>query len=113
MAGFLVMIGAISSLFVLLPYVLLMWRLTNAQRVVAFVVISVVLLALSSEVFELSRLSMDEFLQSIWSFVFFSLVLGWFVCGFVHLAIMAVAGCFHVLLSFCHGTGSPIAPAQD
>src|SRR5690349_8618724 len=78
MAGVLSMIGAIAALFVLFPYILVMWRLTNAQRVVAFAVIGVVLLALSSHGFDLSHPLLDQFLQGIWSFVFFALMLGWF-----------------------------------
>ena len=112
MAGVLSMIGAISALFVLFPYVLVMW-LTNAQRVVAFAVISVVLLALSSQGFDLSHSLLDQFLQGIWSFVGFALMLGWFVCGFVHAAVVAVAGFLQVLLSFCHGSGSQAAPTKD
>jgi formate-dependent nitrite reductase membrane component NrfD len=113
MEGFLLLIGAISALFVLLPYLLLMWRLTNRQRVVAFAAISVVLLVLSGQVFDLSHPSQNQFLQGIWSFVFFALMLGWFVCGFVHAAVVAVAGCFRALLTFCHGPASQAAPAQD
>jgi hypothetical protein len=90
MEGFLLLIGAISALFVLLPYLLLMWRLTNRQRVAAFAAISVVLLVLSGQVFDLSHPSQNQFLQGIWSLVFFALMLGWFVCGFVHAAVVAL-----------------------
>ena len=111
MAGYLVLIGAISALFVLLPYVLLMRRLTNVQRVIAFAATSVALLVMSSQVFGLSHPSGNQLLQGIWSLVFFALMLGWFVCGFIHMTAVAVARLFHVLLAFCHGPEA--APAQD
>ena len=113
MAGYLVLIGAISALFVLLPYVLLMRRLTNVQRVIAFAATSVALLVMSSQVFGFSQPSANQLLQGVWSLVFFALMLGWFVCGFVHMMAVAVARLFHVLLAFCHGPGSQAAPAQD
>ena len=111
MAGYLVLIGAISALFVLLPYVLLMRRLTNVQRVIAFAATSVALLVMSSQVFGLSQPSANQMLQGIWSLVFFALMLGWFVCGFVHMTAVAVARLFNLLLAFCHGPEA--APAQD
>ena len=113
MAGYLVLIDAISALFVLLPYVLLMRRLTNVQRFVAFAATSVALLVMSSQVFGLSQPSANQLLQGIWSLVFFALMLGWFVCGFIHMTAVAVARLFHLLLAFCHGPGSRAAPAQD
>ena len=85
MVGLLIMGGLISGAFVSLPYILLMRGMSKWQFVSVFGVISVMVLALSTQISDNSPFSMDIFARGFWQVCFFALVLGWFVCGLCHL----------------------------
>jgi hypothetical protein len=88
MTDFWIVGGLMSGAFVSPLYFLVMRWLTGSQRAAFFVLIGVLLLTISAQIYNSSiaghYLSLTEILAMFRPLAFLALTLGWFVCGFIH-----------------------------
>ncbi|CAN7503269.1 hypothetical protein LJR220_004549 [Bradyrhizobium sp. LjRoot220] len=88
MTDFWIVGGLMSGAFVSPLYFLVMRWLTKSQRIIFFVLIGALLLAISAQIYNRSiaghYLSLAEILAMFRPLSFLALTLGWFVCGFFH-----------------------------